>query len=88
MGRSSQAGLGGQLRTYRAGVETGGALRISGAGGDGLQWIWGGSRKEQLWGLVGGADWVLPMVPVALQTETLLLQAERRALCTCWPTGR
>ncbi|XP_003801197.1 neuropeptide-like protein C4orf48 homolog [Otolemur garnettii] len=22
------------------------------------------------------------------RTETLLLQAERRALCACWPTGR
>lgn len=25
---------------------------------------------------------------VPLQTETLLLQAERRALCACWPAGR
>lgn len=28
------------------------------------------------------------MVLVPLQTETLLLQAERRALCACWPAGR
>ena len=35
--------------------------------------------------------WVPPggtLVPlVALQTERLLLQAERRALCACWPAG-
>uniref|UniRef100_A0A2K5U9A0 NELL2-interacting cell ontogeny regulator 1 n=1 Tax=Macaca fascicularis TaxID=9541 RepID=A0A2K5U9A0_MACFA len=24
----------------------------------------------------------------SLDTETLLLQAERRALCACWPAGR
>lgn len=29
-----------------------------------------------------------PHAAIALQTETLLLQAERRALCACWPSGR
>lgn len=29
-----------------------------------------------------------PRALVPLQTETLLLQAERRALCACWPAGR
>lgn len=40
--------------------------------------------------LVGGAEAQRPvlMPPLALQTETLLLQAERRALCACWPAGR
>lgn len=30
----------------------------------------------------------LMLLLVPLQTETLLLQAERRALCACWPAGR
>lgn len=31
---------------------------------------------------------ILMLLLVPLQTETLLLQAERRALCACWPAGR
>lgn len=43
------------------------------------------------WALVGRAGPPTPSTltaPVALQTEMLLLQAERRALCACWPAGR
>lgn len=37
----------------------------------------------------GGELCPILMLPlVSLQTETLLLQAERRALCACWPAGR
>ncbi|XP_071470875.1 NELL2-interacting cell ontogeny regulator 1 isoform X1 [Marmota flaviventris] len=39
-----------------------------------LSWILG-RNCPHLWGL----QW---------ETETLLLQAERRALCACWPAGR
>lgn len=50
------------------------------------QWVLAGSQAVEL---VGGAGSVMPSLPrVALQTETLLLQAERRALCACWPAGR
>ena len=62
-----------------------------------------GFRHQESWELAGlggklGAGrppgsslWVPPdgaLTPlIALQTESLLLQAERRALCACWPAG-
>lgn len=49
---------------------------------------WGEARS---WAAPGLYFWVPPsgaLTPlVALQTESLLLQAERRALCACWPAG-
>lgn len=67
---------------------------LGGAGGG--RTTWGAQVGKP--GAGGGVGWgsqelgdssAAPSGPLfAFQTETLLLQAERRALCACWPAGR
>lgn len=86
-GRPQQRARAADATPWGRGVPRAGRRGGPGAGGKDLPVGLEGSQEvEHRWG--GGRVTHTLMVPVALQTETLLLQAERRALCACWPSGR